>query len=148
MIGEDHLNFLGESPLRGWRGADGTPAFVDLSEAYPRDLSEMAHRAAEAEGMTPVGGVYASMPGPAYETPAEIEFLRRSGATVVGMSVVPEVTAAVALGIRCLGLYCVTNTVGAGVSHTEVQEVATAFSSDLGRLLARLAPTLERKEQG
>ena len=146
VVGKDHLSFLGESPLRGWRDAAGTPAFVDLTDAYPRDLAELALEALRAEGMPPVRAVYASMPGPAYETPAEIEFLRRSGATVVGMSVVPEVTAAAALGLRCLGIYCVTNAVGKGVSHTEVQEVAATSAGRLGAVLERLAPRLNGKE--
>jgi purine-nucleoside phosphorylase len=82
------------------------------------------------------------MAGPSYETPAEIEFLRRAGATVVGMSVVPEAVAAAALGMRFLGLYCVTNVVGASVDHDDVVKVAGAFSAELGELLAGLAPEL------
>ncbi len=138
VVGSDHLNFLGENPLRGWTGADGGPAFVDLSRVYAPELADRAVAAAEEIGLPVARGVYAAMPGPTYETPAEIEFLRRSGATVVGMSVVPEACAAAALRMRCLGLYCVTNKVGGEVSHTEVTEVATAFAPRLRRVLERV----------
>ena len=142
VVGTDHLNFLGASPLRGWRDDEGRPSFVDLSRAYDPTLVEAALRAAEEETLPAARGVYASMPGPAYETPAEVAFLRSSGATVVGMSVVPEVMAGTALGMRCLGLYCVTNAVGGAVSHTEVTEVAAGFAPRLGGVLARLLPDL------
>jgi purine-nucleoside phosphorylase len=142
IVGTDHLNFLGEGVLRGWTDDEGRPAFVDLSEAYDRILGEAAIRAAQAEGLPVARGVYASMPGPVYETPAEVAFLRQAGAAVVGMSVVPEVTAGAALGLRCLGLYCVTNVVGKPVSHGEVTEVAEAFAPRLGGVLTRLLPSI------
>jgi purine-nucleoside phosphorylase len=140
VVGVDHLNFLGENPLRGWRGPDGRPPFVDLSAAYDTALAEEAIAAADAIGLPVARGVYAAMSGPSYETPAEIAFLRRSGATVVGMSVVPEALAAAALGLRCVGLFCVTNQVGGRVTHAEVTEVAGAFAPRMGRLLERLLP--------
>lgn len=142
VVGHDHLNFLGENPLRGWKDDDGAGLFIDLSTAYDSSLADIALSAASEEGLMATKGVYAAMPGPTYETPAEVAFLRSAGASVVGMSVVPEVVAAAALGLRCIGLYCVTNEVGAGVRHEEVTEVAQEFAARLGGVLRRVLPEL------
>jgi purine-nucleoside phosphorylase len=138
VVGIDHLNFLGQNPLRGWRDEGGRPPFVDMTSAYDGALAERALAIAQELGIPAARGVYAAMPGPTYETPAELEFLRHAGATVVGMSVIPEATVAAALGMRCLGLFCVTNVVGEAVDHHEVTDVAGAFAVRLGRLLAQL----------
>lgn len=138
VVCSDHLNFLGENPLRGWRDPEGRPAFVELSEVYDPGLQEAAISAARDAGLPAAHGIYAAMPGPTYETPAEVEFLRRAGASVVGMSMVPEATAAAALGLRCLGLCCVTNVVGDPVTHEDVMSVASAFSVPLAALLERV----------
>jgi purine-nucleoside phosphorylase len=143
VIGTDHLNLLGENPLRGWRDPESRPVFVDLTRVYPPEVAALAVGAAEEMGIPVARGVYAAMPGPTYETPAEADFIRRAGGDVVGMSVVPEACAAAALGMRCLGLYCVTNRVGIHVSHEEVTSVATAFASRLGETLRRVLPALE-----
>lgn len=140
VVGQDHLNFLGQNPLRGWRGPAGAPTFVNPAEAYDLDLADAATKAAREAGLAVVPGVYAASSGPTYETPAEIAYLRASGATVVGMSVVPEVSAAAALGLRFLGLYCVTNTAGPGTSHVEVEVVAGAFADRLARVLEHVLP--------
>jgi purine-nucleoside phosphorylase len=140
VVGEDHLNFLGQNPLRGWRGPDGTPTFVNPSEAYAGDLVEGSLRAAGDAGLAAVRGVYAASAGPTFETPVEVAYLRRAGATVVGMSVIPEVCAAAALGMRFLGLYCVTNTAGPGTHHEDVKEVAATFAGRLARVLDRVLP--------
>lgn len=138
VVGEDHLSFLGQNPLRGWRDDEGSPPFVNPAEAYDPSLSEAALKAAADLGLSAARGVYAASAGPTYETPVEIEYLRRAGATVVGMSVVPEVSAAAALGLRFVGLYCVTNTAGPGTTHVEVKEVATAFAGKLAGVLERV----------
>ncbi|HYZ10587.1 MAG TPA: purine-nucleoside phosphorylase [Actinomycetota bacterium] len=138
VVGEDHLSFLGQNPLRGWRDDDGRPPFVNPAAAYDRDLAEAALKAAADIGLPATRGVYAASAGPTYETPAEIEYLRRAGATVVGMSVVPEVSASAALGLRFVGLYCVTNTAGPGTTHVEVEEVAAAFAGKLAGVLERV----------
>jgi purine nucleoside phosphorylase len=82
------------------------------------------------------------MQGPAYETPSEVAFLRQAGATVVGMSMVPEVLPARALGMRVLGLCSVTNALGEEVSHDEVVRVSNDTAKALGRLLVDLFPRL------
>jgi purine-nucleoside phosphorylase len=143
VVGEDHLNLMGENPLRGWRRPDGTPAFVDLAHVYDADLAKLAEVAAGDLGLDVARGVYAAVPGPSYETPAEIEYLRRAGATVVGMSVVPEAVPACALGLRVLGLFVVTNAVGGlGLDHQAVLRVAESSAGGLGRLISGLAPEL------
>ena len=84
-------------------------------------------------------GVYAAVAGPSYETPAETEMLRRMGATVVGMSTVPEAVAARALGMRVLGLSFVTNAAGGAVSHEEVLLASKTAAEAIGRVVAGLA---------
>lgn len=142
VIAADHLNLLGENPLRGWRDEEGRPVFPPLAGVYAPELAAIAERAAEDIGLPHARGVYAAMPGPTYETPAEAEMVRRLGGDVVGMSVVPEACAAAALGMECLGLFCVTNRVGAHVSHEEVTRVAASFADRLRELLRRVIPAL------
>jgi purine-nucleoside phosphorylase len=143
VVGTDHISFLGEAPLRGWRDAEGRPPFVDLSAAYDPEIVELALSSAAELDVTAASGVYAAMPGPSYETPTEVEFLRRAGATVVGMSVVPEAVAAAALGMRFGALCCVTNVVGVEpVHHLDVTRVANRFAGRLGELLGSMLPKL------
>lgn len=143
VVGADHINLLGENPLRGWTDAEGRPPFVDLTNAYDPQLAELALSCAAELGIPSTSGVYAAMPGPSYETPTEIEFLHRAGATVVGMSTVPEAIAAAALGLRFVGLFCVTNVVGVEpVEHRDVTETAGRFAERLGELLTMMLPKL------
>ncbi|HWC32720.1 MAG TPA: purine-nucleoside phosphorylase, partial [Actinomycetota bacterium] len=120
------------------RDEAGHPTFVDLSDAYDGPLADRAVSAAREVGIAVSRGVYAAVAGPSFETRAETEVYREAGATVVGMSVVPEVAAARALGMRVLGIWCVTNRVGAGVTHEEVLRVAGAAAEPLGRVLERV----------
>jgi purine-nucleoside phosphorylase len=136
VVGADHMNLMGANPLRGWRNPDGTPPFVDMVQTYDPELADLALAAARARGLPAARGVYAAMPGPSYETPAEIDFLRRSGADVVGMSVVPEAVPARALGMRVLGLFFVTNQVGVEVRHEDVLRTSGAVAGAVGRVIA------------
>lgn len=138
----DHMNLMGETPLRGWRFPDGTPAFVPMRGAWDQRFAELALESASALGIRATQGVYAAMSGPAYETPAEVAFLRQAGATVVGMSVVPEALPARALGMRLLGLCSVTNAVGEDVSHEEVVRVSNETALAVGRLLLDVLPRI------
>src|SRR5699024_6026471 len=107
----DHLNLTGRSPLSG-------AVFVDLVDAYsPRLRSAAADALVAATGSRPAEGVYAAMPGPQYETPAEIRMLRALGADLVGMSTVPEVVAARGLGLEVLAACLVTNLAAAGTGE-------------------------------
>ena len=142
----DHINLQGCNPLVGANLDSLGPRFPDMSEAYCRDLREIAKEVA-AELCVPMReGVYAAMLGPSYETPAEIRFLRLIGADVVGMSTVPEVIVANHMGIKVLGISCVTN-MAAGVlmqkiNHEEVLETGAMVRDTLVRFLKTLLPRL------
>lgn len=140
---EDHINAMGTSPLVG-PVREGESRFPDMTDAYDVGLREIASRVAEEQGIRLERGVYVGVRGPAFETPAEIRMFAASGADVVGMSTVPEVIVARALGLRCLGLSLVTNK-AAGLSrtpldHEEVMEVGRAAGGRLAALLTRLLP--------
>ena len=139
VVVRDHLNMMGTNALTGWRFADGSPAFLDVSAVYDAALSGAALAVLRDGGIEASEGVYAAMSGPAYETPAETEMLRRLGATVVGMSTVPEAVAARALGLRVLGLSFVTNAAGASVSHDEVLRASGTAAEAIGLVVAELA---------
>ncbi|MEE4315213.1 MAG: purine-nucleoside phosphorylase [Desulfofustis sp.] len=111
MIIRDHLNFLGENPLRGPNVEAWGPRFPDFSQAYQPRLIELALAGAESCGLKDVitTGVYVCIPGPSLETPAETRWLRNCGADAVGMSSVPEVIVAHHGGIEVLGLSAVSN---------------------------------------
>lgn len=131
----DHINLMGVNPLRG-------AEFIDMSEAYSLEYREIAKQA----GVTKEG-VYAGLPGPSYETPAEIRYLRTIGADLVGMSTVPEVIAANHMGIKVLGISCVTN-MAAGIlprklSHAEVMETGARVKDMLAALLRSVIPRLK-----
>ncbi len=138
VVGTDHLNFMGQNPLRGWRNPDGSPPFVDMVGTYDPKLADLAVAAAERRGVRVSRGVYLAMPGPTYETPAECEFLRRSGAAVAGMSVVPEAVPARALGMRVLGLFFVTNEAGVEVNHEEVLQASDSMASVVGDVISEV----------
>jgi purine-nucleoside phosphorylase len=140
VVLRDHLNLMGVNPLLGWRMPDGSPAFVEVSAVYDAGLADAALASARAhagDGQVR-DGVYVALPGPSYETPAETRMLLGLGATVVGMSTVPEAVAARALGMRVLGLAFVTNAAGVPVSHAEVLEASKAASETIGRVLLDL----------
>ena len=147
VVLRDHLNLMGMNPLLGWRMPDGSPAFVDVSAVYDPELAEAAFGSARTDlgdrGETHVReGVYAALSGPSYETPAETRMLTGLGATVVGMSTVPEAVAARALGMRVLGLAFVTNPAGVEVSHEEVLSASKEAAGTIGRVVVDLIDRL------
>lgn len=110
MVIRDHLNFIGENPLRGENIEAWGPRFPDLSEPYDRKLIDLTLQcAAKLHLKNITTGVYVAIPGPSLETPAETRFLRSAGADAVGMSSVPEVIVAKHAGMRILGLSAVAN---------------------------------------
>jgi purine-nucleoside phosphorylase len=130
----DHINLMGVNPLSG-------PEFIDMSEAYCSEYRAIAKQAGVLKE-----GVYAGLRGPSYETPAEIRYLRTIGADLVGMSTVPEVIAANHMGIKVLGISCVTN-MAAGIlpqklSHTEVMATGDRVKDTLAALLRAVLPKL------
>ncbi|GAB4280918.1 MAG: purine-nucleoside phosphorylase [Coriobacteriia bacterium] len=144
MLISDHLNLTGDSPLRGWPGPEGGTPFVPMGGAYDPGLREVAEAVAAERGVELKEGVYAGLLGPQYETPAEVEMLRRLGAHAVGMSTVPEVIAARALGMRVLGLSLVTNTAGGShLSHDEVLAAGERAASVLTELMLGILVRLE-----
>lgn len=131
----DHLNLTGRSPLVGSH-------FVDLIDAYSPRLRELAR---EVDPTLPEG-VYAGLPGPHYETPAEVRMLRALGADLVGMSTVHETIAARAAGAEVLGISLVTNPAaglaGTPLNHTEVLAAGAASAGRMGALLANVLARL------
>lgn len=146
MLIRDHLNLFGDNPLRGFNDCSLGPRFPDLSEAYAPELRRLAERAAAGLGITLAEGVYTGLSGPSYETPAEIEMLRRLGGDAVGMSTVPEVIVANHMGARVLGISCITNLAagtGAELSHDDVTETAKLVESTFSALLTRILEEID-----
>jgi purine-nucleoside phosphorylase len=147
MVISDHLNLMGVNPLRGANDERFGPRFPDMSEVYSRELQELASEEARALGITARRGIYAALAGPSYETPAEIHMLRATGADAVGMSTVPEAIVARHMGMRVLGISCITN-MAAGISETPInheevmetgQKVRESFTHLLRRIIASAA---------
>jgi purine-nucleoside phosphorylase len=142
VIMRDHINLLPASPLRGPNDDSLGPRFPDMSEVYTPALRQIARAAGEEVGLSLREGVYAALPGPSYETPAEVRMMRILGADLIGMSTVPEAIVARHMGARVLGLSCVTN-LAAGISehplsHDEVTETAARVREPFVRLLERI----------
>jgi len=142
MLISDHLNLTGRNPLTG-PTLEGEERFPDMSNPYDPALRQIARDVARERGIALEEGVYAALPGPSYETPAEVRMLERLGADAVGMSTVVEVIAARARGMRCVGISTVTNpaagVTGATLSHAEVMEVAKRVGDELGLLIEGIA---------
>ena len=148
----DHINMMRWNPLIGPNEArfairaGAGQRFFDMTEAYSKTLRGLAKAAAAEEGFALEEGVYLATPGPSFETPAEIRAFRALGATLVGMSTVPETIVARHMGIQVLGISCVTNlAAGLGdqpLSHEEVFETGRQVEARLASLLVRLAPRI------
>ncbi len=146
MMISDHLNLMGTNPLVGDL-QEGDVRFPDMTDAYDPGFRRILRTTAEKLGITLREGVYAGLLGPSYETPSEVKMLRMLGADAVGMSTVPEVIVARALGMRVAGVSCITNAAagvtGAALSHAEVlattNRVSAAFESLVTEFLERTA---------
>ena len=146
MVIDDHVNLMGANPLVGPNDDRFGPRFPDMSQVYSARLRAAADAAGRAAGVPLVHGIYAALPGPSYETPAEIRYLRTIGVDAVGMSTVPEAIVARHMGLEVLGLSCISN-MAAGVvpqplDHAAVVEttrrVRGAFSSLLEGIVGQL----------
>jgi purine-nucleoside phosphorylase len=146
VVIRDHINFQGTNPLIGPNDTRFGPRFPDMSEAYWKPYREMALAEAERLRIALHQGVYAALSGPSFETPAEIRFFKAIGADMVGMSTVPEVIVANHMGIRVLGISCVTN-MAAGIldqpiNHAEVLETGERVKTQFVALLRAVIPRI------
>jgi len=148
----DHINLQGTNPLVGANDDRFGVRFPDLTHAYSRPYRQIAREEAAKLKIQLHEGVYAALLGPSYETPAEIEYLRRIGADLVGMSTVAEVIAARHMGLDVLAISCVTN-MAAGIldqplSHAEVMETGERVKSTFESLLTAVLPRIAREVGG
>lgn len=146
MLIRDHLDLLRDHALRGPNDDRLGPRFPDMTTAYAPELRALVKEVAAGADIPLAEGVYVAMPGPTYETPAEVKMLQVLGADATGMSTVPEVVVARHMGARVIGISCITNQAagitGDALSHDEVTETATrvraTFESLLDGILAAL----------
>jgi len=145
MLIRDHINLMFRNPLVG-AVEEGEERFPDMSAPYDAALAGVARGVARDEGLLLREGVYAGLLGPAYETPAEVRMLAVFGADAVGMSTIPEVIAARAIGMRVLGLSCITNLAcglsNVPLSHAEVLDVTASAAGRFKRLVAGVVRAL------
>jgi len=150
VVIRDHINQLGVNPLSGPNDERFGMRFPDMTYAYDREFHRFVTEEAKNLGLTIHQGVYVAVPGPSYETPAEIYSFRAIGADLVGMSTVPEVIAARHTGMRVLGISCVTNmaagTTDAPLNHEDVlrttQRIKGQFISLLRAVIPRIAEAI------
>jgi len=149
MVISDHLNLMGDNPLRGPNDERFGPRFPDMSAVYSPELQAMVVDEAKAAGVEVRRGIYGALSGPSYETPAEIVLLRNLGGDAVGMSTVPEAIVARHMGLEVLGISCITN-MAAGVSdapinHEEVMETGERVRATFTELLRRVISGISKR---
>lgn len=142
MLIKDHIGFLAENPLRGTNLDELGPRFPDMSQVYDREMVELSTECALKLHCEIRRGVYAYVKGPSFETPSEIRAFRALGADAVGMSTVPEAITARHMGMKVLGISCITN-MAAGIldqtlSHEEVIETAKRVEEKLSGLITEI----------
>ncbi|RZO58796.1 MAG: purine-nucleoside phosphorylase [Limisphaerales bacterium] len=146
MAFKDHLNFMGDNPLRG-PAKPGLERFVDLTQAYDPSLTKTLQLAARKNKIKLHTGVYCAVSGPNYETPAEVRAYGKLGADAVGMSTVPEAIVARHCGLRVAALSCITNSAagltGDALTHDEVLSTGATASQSAGKLLTEFASRYE-----
>src|SRR4029077_4441738 len=147
MIITDHINLIGANPLSGPNEERWGPRFVDQTEVYDLELRQKLKAAGAYCGIHLWQVCYAAMPGPTYETPAEIRYLRTIGADAVGMSTVPEAIVGKHMGTSVAGLSILANLaagiLGKSIDHSEVLDTAPQMNADVGMLLQRFFDTYE-----
>ena len=149
MVLSDHVNLMGNNPLRGPNDDRFGPRFPDMSAVYAPELQELVVEEAKAIGVEVRRGIYGALSGPSYETPAEIHLLRNLGADAVGMSTVPEAIVARHMGMEVLGISCITN-MAAGISdepinHEEVMATGNRVRETFTELLRRVIAGINRR---
>jgi purine-nucleoside phosphorylase len=146
VVIKDHINMHGSNPCVGRNDERFGPRFFDMTTAYWKPYREAALEEGKRLGLDIYDGVYCILNGPSYETPAEIRAMRTLGADLAGMSTIPEVIAARHMGIKVLGISCVTN-MAAGIldqpiNHQEVLETGERVKSQFVALLRALIPRI------
>lgn len=148
MLITDHLNLIGmagATPLKGPNIVEIGPRFPDMGQAYDRELSNLARSIAREKGLTLREGVYVSLAGPTFETPADLRFLRTAGVDAVGMSTVPEVIVARHGSTRVLGFSGISNKANLdGDTLTTHEEVLEAGEIIVPKLLELIREVLSR----
>ena len=145
MLITDHINLFGDNPLIGPNDDELGPRFPDMSEAYSKELIELAKKIALKEKIRLQEGIYAGLTGPTLETPAEYRFLIKVGADAVGMSTVPEVIVANHMEMKVLGISCITDLAIDGVVvKTSVEEILKA-ASDAEPIMTKLIGKVIKK---
>ena len=138
MIITDHINLMDVSSLYNISLMKKEEAFIDTSSVYDRQLIQLAHKSAFSLGVRMHDGVYAAVKGTCFETPAEAKMLRMFGADAVGMSTVPEVLIGKHLGMKILGISCITNPSGEKFSHQGTLKAIKTSSDKLTILLKEI----------
>ncbi|MFH1238997.1 MAG: purine-nucleoside phosphorylase [bacterium] len=139
MIITDHINLLDTSSLYKISLIKKEETFIDASSVYDQQLIRLARHCAANSGIRVHQGIYAAVKGPSFETPAEARILRLLGADAVGMSTVPEALVACHLGLKVLGISCITNMSGEKfLTHQKVVKVAKDLTQDLTFLIETL----------
>ena len=146
MIINDHINFMGDNPLIGNFDYADVPRFPDQSEVYSKDLRDTAAVIGSENSLRLKNGIYLALSGSAFETPAEIQAFNKWGADAVGMSTVPEAMIANAIGLKTLGISCISN-MAAGISkqplsHEEVAENTTGTLPQMKILISKLLDSI------
>ncbi|HXG68732.1 MAG TPA: purine-nucleoside phosphorylase [Blastocatellia bacterium] len=152
MVITDHINMMGDNPLRGANDERFGPRFPDMTHVYADDYIAVVHEVAREMGITLAEGVYLALRGPSYETPAEVRVMRKLGGDALGMSTVPEAIVARHCGMRVLAISCITN-IAAGlttqeINHEEVMEVGARAGKTLSELIVRVIPCLLAVDAG
>jgi len=145
MLITDHINLFGDNPLIGPNDEELGPRFPDMSEAYSQQLIKLAKKIALKEKIRLREGVYAGLTGPTLETPAEYRFLISIGADAVGMSTVPEVIVANHMGMKVLGISCITDLAIDGVIVKTALEKILKTASDAEPIMTKLIEKVIKK---
>jgi purine-nucleoside phosphorylase len=146
MLINDHINLMGDNPLRGKNEDRFGLRFPDMTDVYTFAYRELAKESARELGINLAEGVYLALRGPIYETPAEVRMMRNLGGDALGMSTVPEAVVARHAGMKVLAFSCITNYAagmsGEEINHLEVMDVGEKAGKQLAELIVHLIPRL------
>ncbi|MEW6127343.1 MAG: purine-nucleoside phosphorylase [Acidobacteriota bacterium] len=146
MLINDHINLMGDNPLRGHNEDQFGLRFPDMTEIYTPAYREIAKAVARELDIDLAEGVYLGLRGPTYETPAEVRMMRSLGGDALGMSTVPEAIVARHAGMKILAISCITNYAagmsGEEINHLEVMDVGERAGKQLAELVMRIIPRI------